>query len=490
MTVSGRRPRYALGWAMVGFACLVALPDGASAATVAVVVKRVSLGEGATELDQRLVLRAKPGERNRIRLVFAGRSVTIRDRAGVEPLRGCRRILGIGTAARCELRAIYARAVVSLRDGNDVVRLAGFVVGQTFRGRLRRRPVGGEFHAGSGDDIVIGGDGFGEGPPNNSGQELNGGPGDDLLVGGRQSGRFRGGPGRDRMVGGPDPDYFYEDKRKNGGDTIVGGRPSVLSEPSDAGDEAWYSERQRQVVADLDDRPDDGEHGEHDRLVGIEGIQGGSSSDRLSGDRGQNALTGGRGADQLAGGLGADSLNGDAGPDELIGGPGADFIDAGPGDDSVLADDGIQDDVACGFGMDRVLLDGLDFFLNEENYLGERDLACEQVSRSGPVGLLFLGEVELRHLRSGAVETFYVVGCPGDALHCDGRLTLLRGDQILFTDPISLDSSTRESVFGSIPKELASSVPKTGFPGTVLVTFVDPSGATVERRTAVTVRVF
>jgi hypothetical protein len=474
---------------MVGFTCLVALPEGASAATVGVVVKRVSLGEGATELDQQLVVRARQGERNRVRLVFAGRSVTIRDRAGVEPLHGCERTSGMATTARCELRAIYARAVVSLGDGNDVVRLAGFVVGKTFRGRLRRRPVGGEFHAGSGDDIVIGGDGHGAGPPNFSGQELNGGPGDDLLVGGRQSGTFRGGAGRDRMVGGPDADYFLEAKRANGSDTVVGGRPKRVRESFDAGDEVWYSERRRAVVADLDGRRDDGEHGERDRLVGIEGIQGGSSSDRLSGDRGRNDLSGGRGADQLAGGFGADTLRGDAGPDELIGGPGADFIDAGGGDDSVLADDGIQDDVACGFGVDRVSLDGLDFFRSEENNLGEREPTCEQVSRNGPAGLLVLGDIELTHFRSGAVGTFYVVGCPGDARHCDGTLALLHKDQTLFTDRISLDSGTSDTFSGSIAKELAGSVPRTGFRGTVVVSFIDPSGATVERRTAVTVRV-
>lgn len=475
---------------VVGFACLVGLPEGASAATVGVVVKRVSVGEGAIELDQRLVLRAKPGERNRVRLVFAGRSVTIRDRAGVEPLRGCRLISDIGTTARCELRAIYARAVVSLGDGNDVARLAGLVVGKTFRGRLRRRPVGGEFHAGSGDDIVIGGDGHGAGPPNFSGQELNGGPGDDLLVGGHESGRFRGGAGRDRMIGGPNPDYFLEDKRANGSDTIAGGRPKTLREASDAGDEAWYSERRRGVAADLDGRRDDGQHGERDRLVGIEAIQGGSGSDRLTGDRRPNELSGGPGADYLAGGRGEDSLHGDAGPDELIGGPDADLIDAGSGGDRVLADDGSQDDIACGFGPDTALLDGFDFFVNEENYLGERDLACDQVTRSGPVGLLFLGEIQLRRLRQGAVETTYDAGCPGDALHCDGTLSLVYKERILFTHSISLDGNMRETFVDSAPKDALDGLPRTRFPGTVSVSFIDPSGTTVERRTAVTVRVF
>ena len=488
----GHKPvSYALASAALGLVALGALPEGVAAATVAVVVKTVDVGEGATEIDQRLVFRAQRGERNRVRVVFAHGSVTITDSAGLEPSRGCESISGVATVARCNLRAVGARAAVSLGDKDDVVRLKGFVVGKTYRGRLRRGPVGGEFHAGSGDDIVIGGNGHGAGPPNFSGQELNGGPGDDLLVGGRESGTFRGGAGRDRMIGGPAPDYFLEDKRANGSDTVIGGRPNILSEPSDAGDEVWYSERQRPVVADLNGRRDDGEHGERDRLVGIEGIQGGSGSDWLSGDRGRNNLSGGRGADQLAGGLGADSLNGDAGPDELVGGPGADFIDAGPGDDNVLADDGIQDDVACGFGVDRVLLDGLDFFLNEENYLGQRDLACEQVSRSGSAGLLFLGDIALRHLRSGAVETSYVVGCPGDASRCDGTLTLLRNDQILFTHSISLESSTRELYGGQpVPPEALAGVPPGEFRGTVLISFIDPSGTTVERRTAVTVRVF
>jgi uncharacterized protein affecting Mg2+/Co2+ transport len=107
---------------------------------------------------------------------------------------------------------------------------------------------------------------------------LRGAGGDDLLLGGAGDDRLAGGAGNDRLIGG------------------------------DGRDIADYSDAAGPVRVDLSDGFADDGAGGRDTLIGIEGVIGSDSADRLLGNAHDNTLTGGRGADVLTGGAGADTF--------------------------------------------------------------------------------------------------------------------------------------------------------------------------------------
>jgi N-acetylglucosamine-6-sulfatase len=76
-------------------------------------------------------------------------------------------------------------------------------------------------------------------------------------------------------------------------------------------------------------------------------------------------------SDGLCASGGRDTLQGLAGNDLLRGGPGRDRILGGPGRDRILDRDGTRDAIACGAGIDRVLVDRLDVIAKD----------CETVRR-------------------------------------------------------------------------------------------------------------
>jgi Ca2+-binding RTX toxin-like protein len=113
------------------------------------------------------------------------------------------------------------------------------------------------------------------------------------------------------------------------------------------------------------------------RLVGTNGpdrISGRGGPDRIIGRKGRDRIRGGRGPDVLRGGKGRDKLRGGRGRDILIGGPGRDVLrgGAGPdlinmkadgaevaarGNDLIRARDGASDQISCGAGRDRAIVD-------------------------------------------------------------------------------------------------------------------------------------
>jgi hypothetical protein len=100
-----------------------------------------------------------------------------------------------------------------------------------------------------------------------------------------------------------------------------------------------------------------------DRLVGTanpDRIDGLGGADRIDGGGGSDVLRGGAGDDRLRGGGGNDLLVGGAGADRLVGGAGRDRLEGGPGDDALDAVDGVRDELACGPGIDTVVVDRLD----------------------------------------------------------------------------------------------------------------------------------
>ncbi len=117
-----------------------------------------------------------------------------------------------------------------------------------------------------------------------------------------------GGDGNDTLTGSP------------GDDTLSGGMGADVVNGGAGYDLVDYSDRDGDVLADLDDQAqDDGEVGERDTLGSdLEAIASGSGDDELVGTSGANELDGGPGDDLLDGGLG---------PDELIGGFGFDAAD-------------------------------------------------------------------------------------------------------------------------------------------------------------------
>jgi Ca2+-binding RTX toxin-like protein len=104
-----------------------------------------------------------------------------------------------------------------------------------------------------------------------------------------------------------------------------------------------------------------------DRISGRGGddlIKGKGGRDRLSGNGGNDTLQGGKGKDRLKGGKGEDRLFGGPGKDRMAGGAGSnqlnmvDGVEQGsPGNDVIRARNGQPDEIDCGAGNDKVIVD-------------------------------------------------------------------------------------------------------------------------------------
>jgi Ca2+-binding RTX toxin-like protein len=141
---------------------------------------------------------------------------------------------------------------------------------------------------------------------------------DDILVGTAGPNHLGGNPGDDALFGLEGNDTLSSG---TGNDTVIGG-PGF--------DTLTFIQQNAPVTANLDT----GDGG--DVISGVEGLEGSSFDDRLTGNADNNSLWGGNGADTLAGGDGDDDLRGGAGADRMIGGNGNDrfFVDD-PGDQTV-----------------------------------------------------------------------------------------------------------------------------------------------------------
>ena len=105
-----------------------------------------------------------------------------------------------------------------------------------------------------------------------------------------------------------------------------------------------------------------------DRLDGHAGndtISGRGGGDVLRGGRGDDSVDGGAGNDTVRGQQGDDTLIGGAGNDNEFGGRGHDRINiaadgaerGGAGNDVIHARDGTSDEISCGSGRDRAIVD-------------------------------------------------------------------------------------------------------------------------------------
>jgi Ca2+-binding RTX toxin-like protein len=167
---------------------------------------------------------------------------------------------------------------------------------------------------------VIGGSGA-DHLTNGSAATLHGGGGNDVLHGGEQDDWLDGGPGADVMDGEGGVDYADYRARTNGVNVTL-----------------------------ADTLANDGEPGENDQVLDMEGIFGGSGNDTLSGSNGDNFLWPGAGNDTVNASGGNDVLNWSPGADSMSGGPGTDTASFMQASSVNVSLDGLANDGQAGEG--------------------------------------------------------------------------------------------------------------------------------------------
>ncbi|HXJ66578.1 MAG TPA: hypothetical protein VNN79_22695, partial [Actinomycetota bacterium] len=184
------------------------------------------------------------------------------------------------------------------------------------------------------------------------------GPGGDTIVGGPGAQFIDGGTGENSISGGPGNDILTAG---TGGDTFHGGKGRDL---------VSYATRATSIDVTFDGTANDGAQSEGDNvLADVEGAVGSHAGDQLTGGTKTNWLYGNEGDDVVVGGGGNDHLFG-SGPMALVGLPnqdGSDVFFGGPGKDTVdesnhagdldLSLDGAKNDQVTGHpeqGVDNI----------------------------------------------------------------------------------------------------------------------------------------
>jgi len=263
-----------------------------------------------------------------------------------------------------------------------------------------------ELHGGGGDDqisdaydsvahrVLTGGAGDDEIEGYAGNDAIDGGEGNDVVDGGEDDDRVRGGGGDDELWG---------DHYKSPGADLLDGGPGVdtteeWSIPSDL-------DRQPAISVTLDGAANDGRPGEGDNVIGIERLSmyvvgsftGSDAAEQIKivnpGNDGSSTLLGLGGDDVLVGNDFDDTVDGGAGNDTVEGGHGNDTVTGGPGRDTIYGDatsahcgwysckipfgndviqarDGEQDNIDCGIGTDRAVVDANDVVANCETVEG------------------------------------------------------------------------------------------------------------------------
>jgi Ca2+-binding RTX toxin-like protein len=345
-----------------------------------------------------LVLRAASGEANDVTLSGEepGR-VSISDGSGhTFPADRCTQ-LDPQYAIHCDVPAAVR---IQLGDGNDRLVVnhtapSGLAVtGMGEDGRDELKAIAGQtkiaFDGGADNDILRSEEG---------GDILRGGSGDDELAGNGGADVLEGGDGGDKLTGDGCGDIAA--------DVLDGG--TGYDTLTDWGDCGPGSDR-RPVTVSVNGTADDGRPGEGDDVRDLDMLQlfvpatviGGDADENIEifapsdaepssvqGRGGADSLRSGSGRETLDGGTGADRVEGGYGNDNLIGGPGRDEIHGDStggqcggngqsctypfGNDTIQARDGEVDQIDCGAGTDRAVVDTIDVV----------DADCETVERSG-----------------------------------------------------------------------------------------------------------
>jgi Ca2+-binding RTX toxin-like protein len=312
-------------------------------------------GTGTVALGTYLQYKAAAGKQNQLVVTRSGSTFTFDDSVSLKAGAGCKAVSGHKTVVTCTI-ANPGTVIVTLGDKSD-----------SFVNRTGLR-----FHVygGSGNDKLTGGSGIELLDGGTGNDKLYGNAGDDTLRGKAGNDLLDAGDGRDRLEGDDGNDTLVG---RTGNDTIDGaaGKDVVWA---GAGDDHIYDGtksadvfhggtgfdwlsygRNKPIIADADGRSgDDGESGEHDSIgLDVEGLEGGSGNDRLTGNASANALNGYQGNDVLNGLGGVDLLKGFAGKDTVDGGAGDDEVYGGFDNDTVSGGSG-ADVVVGGDGFDKV----------------------------------------------------------------------------------------------------------------------------------------
>lgn len=331
--------RYAL---VLGVLLLLGVPGIARAGTASVgIVDVTPQGDHEPEYTAVADYRAAPGEVNDALVTAAHGVVTIHDLGAlVKAGDGCRLTDEHTAACRTtQSGAPLTSATVELGDGADRLKV-------TSAGSFEWALYGGD-----GNDLI-------DASRAREGALSYGNRGDDTLIGSPSSDTLVGGDGADTLRGGRGDDSLfgegYDDTlapHHAGADLLDGGPGRDL---------ASYTDRTVPVIADLA-RGLGGALGEHDRLVSIEDLEGGSARDVLRGDAGPNKLVGDGSTEgdafdpfQSFNATKGDVLVGRAGNDVLEGSAGVDRLEGGAGDDRLYSRGG-ADHLTCGTGRDKAL---------------------------------------------------------------------------------------------------------------------------------------
>ena len=179
---------------------------------------------------------------------------------------------------------------------------------------------------------------------------INGGGGNDRICGSDGTDRLLGGTGQDVLFGGAGNDSI---SGESGHDNLSGGTGSDALSGGADNDRAYYSDHPSAVLVTIgnnkrdDGNSSDGPSGGRDNVTStVEGLYGGSGSDRLVGNAAGNMLSGLGGNDTLQGGYGSDYLIGGAGADRLYGEANNDALSAKDGTRDVRIDGGSGTDKA------------------------------------------------------------------------------------------------------------------------------------------------
>jgi hypothetical protein len=276
-----------------------------------------------------------------------------------------------------------------------------------FHGIPESMPI--EIHGGAGDDDIedSSGDEASRAFSGDAGNDtIRGFGGNDVIDGGDGNDEVDGGAGNDKVYGGAGNDTMWGDHYRDPGADVIDGGPGYdttqdWSKPEDL-------QNQPSVDVTLDGVANDGRPGEGDNVVGVEKFQmyvvgrfvGSDAAENINiynpGNQGPSTLVGNGGDDTLIGNDFDDTVDGGPGNDHVEGGMGNDSVTGGPGQDVIYGDatassctwyscqipfgndvvyarDGEPDNIDCGIGTDKAIVDSIDIVAN-----------CETVDAAGP----------------------------------------------------------------------------------------------------------
>jgi Ca2+-binding RTX toxin-like protein len=227
--------------------------------------------------------------------------------------------------------------------------------------------------------------------------------GNDLVDGGDGNDEVDGGSGSDKVYGGAGNDTMWGDHYDDPSPDVIDGGAGY--DNTEDWSDPEQLENQPSIDVTLDGVANDGRPGEHDNVTNVEKFHmyvvgrlvGSDAAEEMNiynpGNTGPSTVIGKGGNDRLIANDFDDSVDGGAGNDHVEGGMGNDAVTGGPGQDVIYGDataasctwysckipfgndviyarDGEADNVDCGVGTDKAIVDAIDVVANCETVDG------------------------------------------------------------------------------------------------------------------------